>query len=187
MRFKLLARRIALAPALALALAADGGRLQQQFELVRDHLLVERSGRLLARRHRQFRRAEQPGHRVELGRRGADHRELGEVLQRQHPHRGKGLTCCKTGAGSRRPSMPSPACPLASGIGAKVTAVTVNSATKATVTYNLTSRPARRLLSNQNGMAVYQDGIWKVGDASLCGLFKLMPGGTVPSACNSAG
>ena len=77
--------------------------------------------------------------------------------------------------------------PLASGIGAKVTNVTVSSATKAAVTYNLTSSSGGALLSNQKGVSVYQDGIWKVGDESLCGLFRLIPGGTVPSACNSAG
>jgi len=77
--------------------------------------------------------------------------------------------------------------PLASGIGAKVTNVTVNSATKAAVTYNLTSSDGSALLSNQKGVAVYQDGTWKVGDQSLCGLFRLIPGGTVPAACNSAG
>jgi hypothetical protein len=77
--------------------------------------------------------------------------------------------------------------PLASGIGAKVTNVTVSSATKAAVTYNLTSSSGGALLSGQKGVAVYQDGTWKVGDASLCGLFRLIPGGTVPSACNSAG
>ena len=77
--------------------------------------------------------------------------------------------------------------PLASGIGAKVTNVTVNSATKAAVTYNLTSSDGSALLSNQKGVAVYQDGTWKVGDASLCGLFTLIPGATVPAACNSAG
>jgi hypothetical protein len=77
--------------------------------------------------------------------------------------------------------------PLASGIGAKVTNVTVNSATKAAVTYNLTSSDGSALLSNQKGVAVYEDGTWKVGDQSLCGLFKLIPGATVPAACNSAG
>ena len=41
--------------------------------------------------------------------------------------------------------------------------------------------------SLQAGVAVYQDGTWKVGDESLCGLFRLIPGGTVPAACNSAG
>ena len=76
--------------------------------------------------------------------------------------------------------------PLASGIGAKVTGVTVTSATSATVTYNLVSGSST-LLTGQKGTAVYQDGTWKVGDASLCGLFKLMPGGTLPAACSSAG
>jgi hypothetical protein len=75
--------------------------------------------------------------------------------------------------------------PVASGLGAKVTAVTVNSASSAAVTYNLTSGGSS-LLSGQHGTAVYQDGIWKVGDSSLCGLFKLVPGGTLPAACNSA-
>ena len=76
--------------------------------------------------------------------------------------------------------------PLANGIGAKVTAVTLTSATTATVTYNITAG-GTALLSNQSGTAVYQDGVWKVGSPSLCGLFKLIPGGTVPSACSSAG
>ena len=77
--------------------------------------------------------------------------------------------------------------PLASSLGAKVTNVTVNSATSATVTYSITTSSGSTLLPNQKGTAVYQDGVWKVGDASLCGLFKLIPGGTIPSACNSAG
>jgi hypothetical protein len=76
--------------------------------------------------------------------------------------------------------------PLASRIGAKVTAVAVSSATAATVTYAITSG-GTSLLSGQKGAAVYQDGTWKVGDASLCGLFKLIPGGTVPAACSSPG
>ena len=77
--------------------------------------------------------------------------------------------------------------PLASSLGAKVTDVTLNSATSATVTYSITTSSGSTLLPNQKGTAVYQDGVWKVGDASLCGLFKLIPGGTVPSACSSAG
>jgi len=76
--------------------------------------------------------------------------------------------------------------PLASNIGAKVTKVTVTSPTSATVVYNITSGGSS-LLSNQTGKAVYQDGTWKVGDASLCGLLKLVPGGSVPAACSSAG
>ena len=76
--------------------------------------------------------------------------------------------------------------PLASGIGAKVTKVVVTSSTTATVTYNITAGGSN-LLSGKTGTSVYQDGTWKVGDASLCGLFKLIPGGTVPSACSSSG
>jgi len=77
--------------------------------------------------------------------------------------------------------------PLASSLAAKVTGVTVTSATAATVSYNITTTSGSSLLSGQKGTAVYQDGTWKVGDASLCALFKLVPGGTVPAACSSAG
>ena len=76
--------------------------------------------------------------------------------------------------------------PLANGIGAKVTGVTVTSATMATVTYSIVSG-STTLLGGQTGTAVYQDGVWKVGDASLCNLFKLIPGGSEPAACSSAG
>jgi hypothetical protein len=75
--------------------------------------------------------------------------------------------------------------PLASGIGAKVTKVLPATSTTATVTYNITSG-ATSLLSGQTGTSVYQDGTWKVGDASLCGLLKLIPGGSVPAACSSS-
>ncbi len=74
---------------------------------------------------------------------------------------------------------------LVSGLGATVTSVTVNSPTSATVTYNLTAGGSS-LLSHQTGMAVYENGVWKVGDASLCGLLKLAPGATLPAACSSA-
>jgi len=76
--------------------------------------------------------------------------------------------------------------PLANGIGAKVTGVTVTSATSATVTYAIVSG-STTLLGGQTGTAVYEDGMWKVGDASLCGLLKLVPGSTAPAACNSVG
>jgi purine-cytosine permease-like protein len=75
---------------------------------------------------------------------------------------------------------------LAPGLAAKVTNVTLNSAASATVTYNLTAGGTSLFPSNQTGKAVYENGVWKVGDATLCGLLKLVPGGTVPSACNSA-
>ena len=74
---------------------------------------------------------------------------------------------------------------LVSGLGATVTGVTVNSPTSALVTYNLTASGSS-LLKGQTGTAVYEDGVWKVGDATLCGLMKLVPGGTTPAACSSA-
>jgi purine-cytosine permease-like protein len=74
---------------------------------------------------------------------------------------------------------------LVSGLGATVTAVTVNSPTSATVTYNLKAGGSS-LLSGQTGKAVYENGVWKVGDASLCSLLKLAPGATLPAACSSA-
>jgi purine-cytosine permease-like protein len=74
---------------------------------------------------------------------------------------------------------------LVNGLGATVTNVTVNSPTSATVIYNLTAGGSS-LLSHQTGTAVYENGVWKVGDASLCGLLKLAPGATLPAACSSA-
>ncbi len=76
--------------------------------------------------------------------------------------------------------------PLASGIAAKVTKVVVTSPTKATVSYDIVSG-STTLLGGQTGTAVNQGGVWKVGDASLCALLKLVPGGSVPAACSSAG
>ena len=75
---------------------------------------------------------------------------------------------------------------LVSGLGATVTSVTVTSPTSAIVRYNLTASGST-LLSGQTGTAVYENGTWKVGDASLCGLLKLVPGGSTPAACSSAG
>ena len=68
---------------------------------------------------------------------------------------------------------------------ATVTSVTVTSPPSATVKYNLTASGSS-LLSGQTGTAVYENGTWKVADASLCGLLKLVPGGTTPAACSSA-
>jgi hypothetical protein len=72
---------------------------------------------------------------------------------------------------------------LASSAGAKVTAVVVNSATKATVSYDITLSGATAL-ANQTGTAVYQDGKWKVGDVSFCQLLKLENSGTAPAVCS---
>ena len=74
---------------------------------------------------------------------------------------------------------------LVSGLGATVTSVTVTSPTSATVKYNLTASGST-LLSGQTGTAVYENGTWKVGDASLCGLLRLAPGAKLPAACSSA-
>jgi hypothetical protein len=76
---------------------------------------------------------------------------------------------------------------LASEASAAVTKVTVRSATQAAVTYNilLDGTPA---LKNQSGVAVYQDGTWKVGVQSFCGLLSLENGGNsskLPAACKS--
>jgi hypothetical protein len=75
---------------------------------------------------------------------------------------------------------------LVSGLGSTVTGVTLNSATSATVDYNLTASGSS-LLAGQKGTSVYENGVWKVGDASLCALLKLVPGGSEPAACSSAG
>jgi hypothetical protein len=71
---------------------------------------------------------------------------------------------------------------------AKVTKVTVITSSEAQVTYDilLSGTP---VLSNQKGIAVFQDGTWKVGVASFCGLLTLESGGktsSLPAACKSA-
>jgi hypothetical protein len=75
---------------------------------------------------------------------------------------------------------------LAESASAKVTAVHLISPAQATVTYDilLAGKPA---LSNQTGTAVYQGGVWKVGDASFCQLLALENNGKAPAACSSAG
>jgi hypothetical protein len=75
---------------------------------------------------------------------------------------------------------------IAAGAGAKVKAVVVNSATSATVSYDITLN-GTTALPNQTGTAVYQDGTWKVGDVSFCQLLKLENAGTAPSVCSSIG
>ena len=78
---------------------------------------------------------------------------------------------------------------LASSATASVTKVALESATQAKVTYSILvgGQPA---LANQSGVAVYQDGTWKVGLASFCGLLALENGGktsSLPAACQTAG
>ena len=71
---------------------------------------------------------------------------------------------------------------LASTAGAKVTAVVVNSATSATVSYDITISGSTAL-ANQTGTAVYENGTWKVGDVSFCQLLTLENSGKAPSVC----
>jgi hypothetical protein len=78
---------------------------------------------------------------------------------------------------------------LASSVTAKVTKVQVVTATQAKVTYTLLAS-GNPVLTNQTGVAVKQNGIWKVGDASFCGLLALQNGGStssLPAACKTAG
>jgi hypothetical protein len=78
---------------------------------------------------------------------------------------------------------------LASAATARVTKVTVVSPTQAKVTYSILVGGTPEL-KNQAGVAVLQDGTWKVGDASFCGLLGLENGGNtsgLPAACHSAG
>jgi hypothetical protein len=71
---------------------------------------------------------------------------------------------------------------IAASAGAKVSAVAVNSPGQATVHYDITLN-GTTALGNQTGTAVYQDGMWKVGDVSFCQLLKIENGGTAPSVC----
>ncbi len=81
---------------------------------------------------------------------------------------------------------------IASSAAAKVTKVSNVTSSQAAVTYSITvgGTPA---LSNQKGVAVYDGGTWKVGDASFCGLLGLEKSSglvklsALPAACKSAG
>jgi hypothetical protein len=74
---------------------------------------------------------------------------------------------------------------LATAASAKVTHVTLTGTNMASVGYNilLSGKPA---LSGQTGEAVYQDGVWKVGETSFCALLTLEAGGStkgLPAGC----
>ncbi len=78
---------------------------------------------------------------------------------------------------------------LATHASARVTSVTLVSATRAKVVYTLLEdgKPAR---ASQLGVAVYQDGTWKVGVATFCSLLAMENGGrtsSLPAACRAAG
>jgi hypothetical protein len=66
-------------------------------------------------------------------------------------------------------------------VSATVSSVTLQGPNKARVVYVVKFGGAS--LPKQTGVAVRENGTWKVGDASLCKLIAL--GGTTPSACKS--
>jgi hypothetical protein len=71
----------------------------------------------------------------------------------------------------------------------QVTKVTVVSSSQATVIYTIVV-PGTFELDNVVGKAVYQNGIWKVGARSFCGLLAVENGGetsSLPAACKSLG
>ena len=75
--------------------------------------------------------------------------------------------------------------PLASSATAKVTHVSLTGTSQASVTYSILLG-GQAALSGQAGVAVYEDGVWKVGLASFCALLKLENSGNssgLPSAC----
>jgi hypothetical protein len=75
--------------------------------------------------------------------------------------------------------------PLASSASAKVSKVSLTSASQAAVTYTILVSGAP-VLSGQKGVAVYQSGVWKVGFASFCGLLILQNAGKtsgLPAVC----
>jgi hypothetical protein len=77
---------------------------------------------------------------------------------------------------------------LAAQASAKVTKVTVTSPTQATVTYEILISGTPEL-KNEMGTAVLENGTWKVGVSSFCGLLTLENGGKtsgLPAACASA-
>jgi hypothetical protein len=74
---------------------------------------------------------------------------------------------------------------LASTASAKVTSVKLTGANQAPVVYTIYvgGQPA---LKNKKGVAIYQNGVWKVGLVSFCGLLQLENAGSttgLPSAC----
>jgi purine-cytosine permease-like protein len=81
------------------------------------------------------------------------------------------------------------ASPLASAVTSKVDSVRLDSATKATVKYDLTAA-GTTVASGQTGSAVLENGTWKVGDDIFCGLLRQgasLLNIKVPAACNSVG
>jgi hypothetical protein len=60
---------------------------------------------------------------------------------------------------------------------AKVTHVTLTGTSQASVTYSILVG-GKIGFGGQPGFAVYQNGVWNVGESSFCGLLKLENGGS---------
>jgi hypothetical protein len=92
--------------------------------------------------------------------------------------------------GSMFPASVLAATGLAAQAKAQVLGVSGVTATQATVRYTiLLAGTAVPGLKNKAGIAVYQNGVWKVGAGSFCGLLKLENGGKtsgLPAPCTSA-
>jgi hypothetical protein len=91
--------------------------------------------------------------------------------------------------GSQFPSATLAASGLAAQATAKVLKVTNVTATQATVSYEILLGTTVAL-PHQTGTAVYENGSWKVGVGSFCGLLQLENAGKtsgLPAPCQSAG
>ena len=99
MRFKPLARRITLAPMLVVALALTVAACSSSVQHIRCGLAISTAPSAPATPVPASSPAGSaaPSTRArQLGSRGADHRELGGVLQRQAPPSAKKIHCCRT-------------------------------------------------------------------------------------------
>lgn len=74
---------------------------------------------------------------------------------------------------------------MGSSASAKVSSVKLTSPKQATVTYTV-YLGSTAALPNAKGVAVLENGSWKVSDASFCQLLTLQNGGKAPSVCSSA-
>jgi hypothetical protein len=77
---------------------------------------------------------------------------------------------------------------LAAAASAKVSHVALTGTNQASVTYSILVG-GQAALPNQQGVAVYEDGVWKVGLVSFCALLKIENAGTssgLPAACKGS-
>jgi hypothetical protein len=73
--------------------------------------------------------------------------------------------------------------PLATGLTAKVKSISDVTSSQATVKYDLVVGGSKVPMT---GTAVYEDGTWKVGASTFCGLLTLEGLKKMPAACSSA-